>query len=356
MLYQPTLTRFSWGTLMLLLLSLGLGTLSCNLDSDDDDDPLGDWEQINSGFPGVGRNAAVSFTIDNVTYVGLGFDEDGERLSDFWAYNPEQGYWDNLGRLNTDAQARFPGSPRNSAVAFALNGKGYVGLGDNDQDYLADFYEYTPATRSWRKIADFPGGARRGAVAFVIGDKAYVGTGYDDNYLVDMWSYESSSDSWSPVRDFGGSKREGATAVVFNGKAYVGFGNSNGVAQKNLYTFDPQQNSWTEVESLRDDDDDDDQVNMESRIAASAFVLGQRIFFFGGTTGGYYLGDVWAYDPALDTWIEHTGLSNDCGSARATTIVFSYDNVAYLTTGTAGSGRFDDLWVFSPDAEQVDCD
>lgn len=355
MSYQPTLTRFSWSTLLLLLLSLVLGTLSCDPDDDEDDEPLGNWQQINSGFPGVGRNAAVSFTIDNVTYVGLGFDEDGERLSDFWAYNPEQGFWDNLGRLNTDVAARFPGVPRNGAVAFALNGKGYVGLGDSDQDYLSDFYEYTPATRTWRKVADFPGGARRGAIAFVIGDKAYVGTGYNDNYLVDMWSYDGKTDTWAPIRDFGGSKREGATAVVFNGKAYVGFGNNNGVAQKNLYIFEPAQNTWTEVESL-EDDEDEDQENMESRASASAFVLDERIFFFGGSTGGYYLGDIWAYNPALDTWVEHTGLNNDCGSARATTIAFSYGNVAYVTTGTAGSGRFDDLWVFSPDAEQEDCD
>lgn len=355
MLFQPTLTRFTWSTLLLLMLSLVLGTLSCNPDDDDDDEPLGNWQQINSGFPGVGRNAAVSFTIDNITYVGLGFDEDGERLSDFWAYDPKQGFWDNLGRLNTDAAARFPGTPRNGAVAFALNGKGYVGLGDSDQEYLSDFYEYTPTTRTWRKVADFPGGARRGAIAFVIGDKAYVGTGYNDNYLVDMWSYDGKSDTWTPIRDFGGSKREGATAVVFEGKAYVGFGNNNGVAQKNLYIFDPAQNTWSEVESL-EDDEDEDQENMESRVSASAFVLDQRIFFFGGSTGGYYLGDVWAYNPALDTWTEHTALSNDCGSARATTIVFSYGNVAYVTTGTAGSGRFDDLWTFSPDAEQEDCD
>ncbi|MBK9488622.1 MAG: galactose oxidase [Haliscomenobacter sp.] len=354
MLYQPTLTRFSWSTLLLLLLSLGLGLSSCNLDDDDDEDPLGDWEQIKSGFPGVGRNAAVSFTIDNITYVGLGFDEDGERLSDFWAYNPELGYWDNLGRLSTDSNARFPGSGRNGAVAFALNGKGYVGLGDNDQDYQADFYEYNPGTRSWRKLADFPGGARRGAVAFVIGDKAYVGTGYNDNYLVDFWSYNATSDTWEPVRDFGGSKREAATAVVFNGKAYVGFGNNNGIAQKNLYVFDPQQNSWTEIESL--DDDDEDQENLEARISASAFVLGNRIFFFGGSTGGYYQGDIWAYDPALDTWTEHTALTDDCGSARATTIAFAHNGVGYVTTGTGGAGRFDDLWVFSPDVEQVDCD
>jgi len=352
MYFQPTLTRSSWSTLLLLMLSLGLAMIfGCNTD-DDEDDPLGDWEQIKSGFPGVARNSSVSFTIDNITYVGLGFDGDGERLGDFWAYNPEKGFWDNLGRLSTDTNARFPGSKRNSAVAFALNGKGYVGLGDDDQDYKADFYEFNPATRSWRKLNDFPGGARRGAVAFVIGDKAYVGTGYNDNYLVDFWSYDAKTDTWTPARDFGGSKREGATAITFNGKAYVGFGSSNGITQKNLYVFDVQLDKWTEIESLGDDDQDD----FEARSNASAFVLDQRIFFFGGSAGGYYQGDIWAYDPALDTWTEHTALSDDCGAARATTVTFAYNGLGYVTTGNGGAGRFDDLWFFAPDKEQEDCD
>jgi N-acetylneuraminic acid mutarotase len=354
-MFDHSTSRPFWSIFTLLCFSLGLTLFSaCTPNDDEDDELMGDWQQIKSGFPGVGRNAAVSFTIDNVTYVGLGFNGDGERLADFWAYNPVQGFWDNLGRLNSDSNARFPGSPRNGAVAFALNGKGYVGLGDDDQDYLSDFYEYNPSSRTWRKMADFPGGARRGATAFVIGDKAYVGTGYDDNYLVDFWSYDSKTDSWTPIRDFGGSKREGATSITYNGKAYVGFGNNNGVSQKNLYVYDAQKNNWTEIESL--DDEDEDQEEMQSRIYAAAFVLDKRIFFFGGSTGGFYLGDVWAYDPELDTWTQHTSLSEDCGSPRATTIAFAYNNLAYITTGTAGSGRFDDLWTFSPDVEQDDCD
>jgi N-acetylneuraminic acid mutarotase len=353
MFMRTSLRSFEKSMRMFFFLALVSVLPACNPE-EDETDLLGDWEQIKSGFPGVARNAAISFTIDDIHYVGLGFDGNGERLSDFWAYNPAQGFWDNLGRLNSDSPARFPGAPRNSAVAFAIGGKGYVGLGDSDDDYLSDFYEYNPKTRSWRKLADFPGGARRGATAFVIGDKAYVGTGYDDNYLVDFWSYDPVKDAWAPVRDFGGAKREAAVSVTYNGKGYVAFGISNGVSQKDLYVFDPQNNTWSEIESL--DDEDEDQEEMQSRSSANAFVLGERIFYFGGSVGGFFLGDIWAYDPAKDTWTEHFPLNEDCGSPRATAIAFTFQNVAYVTTGTAGSGRFDDLWTFRPDLEQEDCE
>jgi N-acetylneuraminic acid mutarotase len=322
---------------------------SCTKDSTDD--KLGDWEQIKSGFPGVARNASVSFTIGDLTYLGLGFDGNGERLSDFWSYNPEKGFWDKLGRASTDKQALFPGSPRNGAVAFALNGKGYVGLGDDDQGFKADFYEYDPAKRSWRQLPDFPGGGRRGAVAFVAGGKAYVGTGYNDNYLVDLWVFNPKTDIWEPARDYGGSKREGATAIAYNGKIYVGFGISNGIAQKSMYVFDPENDTWKEVGTL----DDDAQDDLEPRSYASAFVIDSRIFFFGGSNGGTYLGDIWAYNPALDTWTEHTPISEDCGSARATTVAFAYKSLAYVTTGYGSGGRYDDLWFFMPDKEKEDC-
>lgn len=48
----------------------------------------------------------------------------------------------------------FPGEARNNAIAFVLNGKGYVGLGTNSTTMFKDFYEYDPATDTWTKIAD----------------------------------------------------------------------------------------------------------------------------------------------------------------------------------------------------------
>ena len=68
---------------------------------------------------------------------------------------------------------------RTQAVAFSVNGKGYVGTGFNigSGGTLDDFEEYDPILDSWTSIASFPGGPRTLAVGIAIGSKGYVGTG-----------------------------------------------------------------------------------------------------------------------------------------------------------------------------------
>ena len=103
----------------LCLVLLGLFFTACH----SNDDTWGDWSRSFS-FGGFPRTGAVTFTIDDVVYVGLGFnillDQQDKTLTDFWMYKD----------------------------------------------------------RIWTQIADFPGGGRYGAVAFVVDGKAYVGTGY----------------------------------------------------------------------------------------------------------------------------------------------------------------------------------
>jgi N-acetylneuraminic acid mutarotase len=338
--------RFS---LLIFLFAGCYGLSSCN-SSDDSGTTAGNWTQIQSGFAGVARNSAVSFQIDNTVYVGAGLDSDGDRLKDFWSYNAEAGYWEQLGRLGSDAAAVFPGTARNGAIAFSVNGKGYVGLGADDNDYKADLYQYNPTSRTWKKLADFPGGARRNAIAFTINNKAYVGTGYNGNYLQDMWAYDDAADNWQPVRDFGGSKREGATAFVVGSKAYVGFGSNNGTPQRNLYEYDPEANTWTKKEAL------DDETDMESRTNAFAFVIGDKAYIGMGTQGGGYMADIWEYIPASDTWTELASITDNCGGGRSFGIGFSYNNQGYITTGYGSGGRLDDFWSFNPLLENQGCD
>ena len=63
---------------------------SC-LNDDDDEDLVGNWIK-SSDFEGVTRSGAVSFTIGELAYVGLGFDGD-DYLQDFWSYDPGSNFW-----------------------------------------------------------------------------------------------------------------------------------------------------------------------------------------------------------------------------------------------------------------------
>ncbi|MGN6193740.1 MAG: hypothetical protein ACTHOB_02305, partial [Ginsengibacter sp.] len=53
-----------------------------------------------------------------------------------------------------------PGSGREFAIAFSINGKRYFGLGYGDPSRLnpegADFWEYDPATDEWTQKHDVP--------------------------------------------------------------------------------------------------------------------------------------------------------------------------------------------------------
>ncbi|MDJ1467757.1 kelch repeat-containing protein [Cytophagaceae bacterium DM2B3-1] len=319
---------------------------SCGGDSTDPAD--GNWYQIESGYNGVARYGAVSFMIGNNVYSGLGIDKEGDRLSDFYIYNAANGYWDSV------KVASFPGVPRTGAVAFSAGGFGYVGLGynnDTEGDYLADFYKYDPTKNTWTKIKDFPSG-RQFAVAFVVNNVAYVGTGINDNYLQDFYKYDAVNNEWLPIRTFGGSKRYGATAFTINGKGYVGLGINNAVPQKNIYEYDPEQNTWTKKDQLTDEGD------FSARSQAGVFILNNKAYIFMGTSGSAQLGDIWEYEPTADVWNQKQKITDDCGSGRSFPLAFSYDNKGYIMTGasSASSGSaLDDMWQFTPDVVKVDC-
>ena len=61
------------------------------------------------------------------------------------------------GSVNTDFIwtniADFPGTERDEAVSFSLNGMGYVGVGIKFPDHFTDFYRYDPSANTWTQVA-----------------------------------------------------------------------------------------------------------------------------------------------------------------------------------------------------------
>jgi N-acetylneuraminic acid mutarotase len=118
----------------------------------------------------MGSSGAVAFTIQGKGYVGTGSGAGGTG-KDFWEYDPASDSW--------TQKADLVGSPVSYATGFALNGKGYIGSGVvfGNGDFLKTFYEYDPALDKWTRKADFPGFAVDQAVGFSIGDLGYIGMG-----------------------------------------------------------------------------------------------------------------------------------------------------------------------------------
>ncbi|RSK43485.1 Kelch repeat-containing protein [Hymenobacter perfusus] len=326
---------------LLLLLTCNFALTSCSNDDDDTtEEVLGDWT-TRSQFEGLARNAAVSFTLNGKAYVGLGTDG-VDRFKDFWEYTPATNTWRQL--------ADFPGVGRIQAVAFAAGGKGYVGTGYDGVNKLRDFWQYDPTTNSWTRKADFGGTARYGAVALSMEDKGYVGTGYDGNFKKDFWQYDPTADQWTQKPSFGGNKRVGAVAFTLHESGYILAGTDNDLMLTDMWSYSPATEQWTERRALVSNTDEDYDYSNVPRSSASAFVVNNRGFVALGTNGGY-LTSCWEYNPDEDTWKVKTVFE---GSARIQAVGFGLGDYGYLGLGTTGTTRLDDFWQLAPDTEDAD--
>lgn len=305
--------------------------VGCSTDEDDED--LGNW--INrSVFDGSPRSGSTGFTINNIGYMGVGYDGD-DYLNSFWAYDLEGDFW--------SQKADFPSSPRNAAVGFQIDGKGYIGSGYDGVDELNDFYSYDPTSNSWTQIASITSTKRRSAIAFSANGFGYFGTGYDgENDRKDFWKYDPSSDTWTELVGFGGNKRRSATTFTIEGLVYLGTGVSNGIYLDDFWAFDPSTESWTKKTDL----DEEDDYNIE-RSSATGFSINGYGYISCGEINGATT-SVWEYDPSTDAWEAKTNFE---GSSRQDAIVFSNASRAFVGLGRTGSLYLDDLDEFFPFAE-----
>ncbi len=246
------------------------------------------------------RDAAVSFTIGTDAYVGLGWG--GSNIySDWWKYNTETNIWSKM--------ADFTGEPRGRSAAFSLQEKGYVATGAIDNGTRKnDVYKYIPDTDNgtWEKIASLPNALLQveGAVAFTIGNKSYLGLGYNGSYNTDVtddrndtkifYEYNPTTDLWTKTDNFPGNARNSAVAFVIGNKAYVGLG-WNGQNYLDFYQFDPTASTgkkWTKMCNFRGD----------ARGRAAVFVIHNKAYIGLGTHDSDQptLKDFWEYDPSID--------------------------------------------------------
>lgn len=318
-------------SLALLVASTSLLQFSCNND-DNDADKLGNWYR--QGIPdygGVPTSGAVSFVIGSKGYIGTGqTNETVNRTQNMWSFDGK--VWSQV--------AKFPGTARYDAVAFVVGSKAYVGTGYDanttvDNGYKKDFYEFNPATNSWKAIADFPM-LRSSASAFTLGNKGYVGLGSINisTLYQDFYSYDPTTDKWTDVATFTGGKRKGANAFVVGGQAYVGFGLNNSLtATKDLYKFDAAANGWTRLEASNED--------LTARSFAFTLISGDKAYIVGGSG----VSDVWQYEAGTNTW---TAMTNFEGGARSSAAGFTLGTTMYFGTGLANSSKTDDFWAFDP--------
>lgn len=251
-------------------------------------DPLADaWTQKNN-FPGVARPYAIAFSIGSKGYYGTGgYGTSGSPLrSDFWEYTPATDTW--------VQKTNFPGGIRSGAVAFTINGKGYVGLGSASSGLKNDFWEYNSQSDSWQQKTNFPGTARSGAVGFGIGTLGYIGTGQDASGLKkDFWEFNTATNTWQQKADYAGMARTSAVGFAVSGKGIIGAGSTaiNSLSSE-FWTYSPLSNTWTMEEGSN-----------YNTTNAFCFVINNKAYYGGGYD--YYNDDqesFYEYKPLSYVW------------------------------------------------------
>ncbi len=166
-------------------------------------------------FPGPARAGSFYFSVGSHGYVGTGINY-GTLFSDFWEYDSSNDTW--------TKKADYPGGAAVGASAIVHNDIAYVIEGK-------DVYSFDPSTDQWTKKATFPGNARACGVAINDANGIYYGTGaasFDidwDNSMCyqDFWYYSIANNSWKRLTDFPGSRRS-MYGYSYNGKIYIGGG------------------------------------------------------------------------------------------------------------------------------------
>jgi len=328
--------KFSKHILYLLLFIL---TCSCN--SDDSPYPKIIFEK-QASLSGNGRSSAVAFAINGKGYVALGRDSSGASLKDCWQYDPEKNIW--------TEKAPFPDSARVKAIAAVVNGKAYVGLGfyqekangmDNGAGILKGFWMYDPETDSWTKKAYFPSKATDACVSFVYEDNIYVGSGFDGlGFTKEFWKYNTLNDKWVRIKDFPGIYR--LVAIACGDEKHIYFG--TGFYNKNVndwWEYTPSNDTWTQRKPMPDN----------GRSTATALAINNRYFIAtgrhigGDLTGGHLKSDIMEYDANRDVWYERGNISTE---NRENAISFTINGKGYIGFGENETKVLNDFWSFEP--------
>jgi N-acetylneuraminic acid mutarotase len=249
-------------------------------------DPLTDgWLKVKPfSFIGSGTASAyintVAFSIDGYGYVGLG-NVGGVPYGEISRYSPADDAWTQSAPIGDKYAAGLE-----SAVAYSINGKGYVTSGRNAQNRAdAGMKEYNPVTNSWQARATFPGTPRTEATGFSIGDNAFLTTGGSYN---DLWKFNTTTNTWTELASLPGSERFSANAFAISDQGYLIAGSQNSNFFKDIWRYDPTTNTWTRLEDFPG----------EARASAVAFVIGTKAYFGTGVGSSGELIDFWEFDPS----------------------------------------------------------
>ncbi|RMG21701.1 MAG: hypothetical protein D6730_17810 [Bacteroidetes bacterium] len=176
------------------------------------------------------------------------------------------------------------------AIAFVLEGRVFMGLGNGNGGNVKDFWTYSSATSNWSWVSSLPGEERQQAFAFTIGEYAYIGGGSNNgHFLNDFWQYHAANNSWQRLADIPGPKGK-KVAFELNGEGYV-LNYLNG--EQGFWKYDAAQARWVAGPTF--------QFDGLYHAPEVGFSIGGAGYVI-GMMGDRFDGECWQYKPELDQW------------------------------------------------------
>ncbi|HEX5167940.1 MAG TPA: galactose oxidase [Cyclobacteriaceae bacterium] len=150
------------------------------------------WSEIQS-YPGEKIEEGLAFTIGNKGYVCAGRNNGSYNL-DFWEYDPEGKTWTK--RSPDDNESYYDDFKlavrRHDAVAVVKDSKAYLIGGVASSGAMdGSVYEFDASTMKWDQKTSFEGSARSLAVGFALEGRTFVGTGQNGTKRYDdIWEFK----------------------------------------------------------------------------------------------------------------------------------------------------------------------
>lgn len=147
----------------------------------------GTWTRLKD-IPADSRAGAVLCKSDDRIFFGTGYRTLNE--NDWWEYFPETDTWIKRKSMSDNG--------RENGVSLSIKNHYFVATGKHFGGSLTrgyffnDIKEYDAVRNIWYTRGKLPAPARENAIAFVIDGKGYIGFGDDDKQTYnDLWSFEA---------------------------------------------------------------------------------------------------------------------------------------------------------------------
>ncbi len=289
------------------------------------------WTQIGF-FSGAIRNNAMAFSVNGKGYVGFG-QNGNSYFNDLWEYNPSNNNWVSKGVT--------PLSSRKQGVSFSIDSMAFVGLGRNSNNVgLSDFFKYNSNTNVWTAAAPYPGNGE--ALCFFASANGYgfvgggISTGSSTSYHRDFWRYNPVLDSWTSLGNIPLGNRAVGTSFSIDSIIYFGTGHDGSTAYNDFWAYNVNSNLWIQLPNLPG----------LARIVPISFVNQSKAVVGAGSqlSTSNVFSDYYEYNPSTNTWTSIPGFAN---GKRSRTPTFTIDSVSYIATGSDSlNNSLNDFWKF----------